>query len=252
MLSNLFLQRISLNPERSPAHWDAFPFSLPVVRSLHKEPLRIEAPVTVFVGENGSGKSTLLEAVAVALGFNAEGGSRDMRFATRSTHTALHEVLRLSRGIRRPRGGFFLRAESLYNVASEIERLDEEPGGRGLLGAYGGRSLHKQSHGEAFLALLEHRFAPEGLYLLDEPEAALSPQRQLAALSRIHDLVREGSQFLIATHSPILMAYPGATLLQLDVDGIRPVAYEDTEHFRVMHDFLANPKRMLRVLLDRD
>lgn len=252
MLASSYLSRVGLNPERLPADLDAFPFHLPAVRSLLQAPLALDARVTFFVGENGSGKSTLLEAIAVALGFNAEGGTRNFHFATEATHSPLHEALRLARGVRRPLNGFFLRAESFYNLASEIERLDEEPGGPKVIGSYGGRSLHRQSHGESFLALLEHRFGPEGLYLLDEPEAALSPQRQLAALSRIHDLVRAHSQFLIATHSPILMAYPGATLLKFDAEGIRQVAYEDTEHYQVTRDFLAHPQRMLRVLLARD
>jgi predicted ATPase len=200
--------------------------------------------VTFFVGENGSGKSTLLEAIAVAMGFNAEGGSRNFNFSTHESHSNLHEHLRLARGVSAPRDAYFLRAESFYNVSSEIERL-------GVVSAYGGRPLHEQSHGEAFLTLFMERFKKQGFFILDEPEAALSPQRQLVMLSRLHQLVEMGSQFIIATHSPILMAYPNATIYECGERGIHPVAYEETEHYRVMHDFIANPKRMLDILMER-
>ncbi|WP_370663651.1 AAA family ATPase [Massilia brevitalea] len=225
-----------------------FPFTLPAVRSLAR--LALHPRVTFFVGENGSGKSTLLEAIAVAMGFNAEGGGRNFNFATRASHSALHEQLRLVRGIATPRDGYFLRAESFFNVSTEIERLDREGVGPRIIDSYGGKALHEQSHGEAFLTLFMERFGGKGFYILDEPEAALSPQRQLAMLSRLHDLVREGSQFLVATHSPILMAYPDALIYECGAGGIREVAYEDTEHYRVMHDFIANPQRMLKVLLE--
>jgi predicted ATPase len=153
--------------------------------------------------------------------------------------------------VRRPRDSYFLRAESFFNVATEIERLDSGPSfGARIIGAYGGRSLHEMSHGEAFLALATHRFRGDGLYLLDEPEAALSPTRQLALLARMHQLAREGAQFVIATHSPILMAYPRATILQLTETGIQSVTYEETEHFRVTRDFLRNPARSLAILFE--
>ena len=239
MKTRAYLSEISLKPSAE-AHADRFPFSLPLVRSLGRLPLHPQ--VTFFVGENGSGKSTLLEAIAVAMGFNAEGGSRNFRFATRDSHSGLHEHLRLARGIALPRDGFFLRAESFFNVSTEIERL-------GVTRAYGGTALHEQSHGEAFLSLFMERFGGHSFFVLDEPEAALSPQRQLAMLSRLHDLVRDGSQFLIATHSPILMAYPNAVIYECGAHGIGKVQYEDTEHYRVMHDFIANPQRMLKVLL---
>src|SRR5215469_5920562 len=186
--------------------FDQYPFSLPVVRDL--ESLELHPSVTFLVGENGSGKSTLLEAVAVAWGFNPEGGTKNFRFGTRASHSVLHEYLRVAKGVRRPKDGFFLRAESFFNVATEIENLDSEPGGPPVISYYGNHSLHEQSHGESFMALLVNRFGGHGVYLLDEPEAALSPQRQLAALARIHELVCADSQFIIATHSPILMAYP--------------------------------------------
>ena len=242
-----FLREVSLRRDLVPS-WDAHPFSLPAVRTLDR--LALNPKVTFLVGENGSGKSTLLEAIAVACGLNPEGGSPNFRFSTRGSHSELHRALRVSRGTDRPRTSYFLRAESFYNVASEIERLDEGSGS--LLAAYGGVSLHEQSHGESFLALLTNRFGPHGLYLLDEPEAALSPQRQLAALVRFHDLVEAGSQLIVATHSPILMAYPDAWIYRLSEGGIERAAYEATEHFRVTRAFLADPARMLRELFRRE
>lgn len=248
MISSQFLQRMTLRRDTVDS-FDRYPFCLPAVRSLDQ--LDFHPKVTFFVGENGSGKSTLLEAIAVSLGFNAEGGSKNFNFGTRRSHSELHEHLRIAKGFKRPRTGFFLRAESFFNVATEIESLDAEPGlGAPVINSYGGRSLHEQSHGESFLTLLTERFGGQGLYILDEPEAALSPPRQLAVLSRIHDLVQDGSQFVIATHSPLLMAYPEACIYQCGADGVAPVAYEDTEHFRVTRDFLMNPQRMLRGLLE--
>jgi predicted ATPase len=209
--------------------------------------------VTFLVGENGTGKSTLLEAIAVACGLNPEGGSRNFRFATRASHSPLDECLRLARTAGLPGDSYFLRAESFYNVASEIERLDREPGGGGpIIGAYGGRSLHEQSHGESFFALFQHRFGEHGLYLMDEPEAALSPKRQIQFLAQLHDYIRRGCQFVIATHSPIIMAYPDARIYWLDADGIREVAYTETEHYLVARGFLGNPQRTLAVLLAED
>ncbi|QCP14730.1 ATP-binding cassette domain-containing protein [Pseudoduganella umbonata] len=222
--------------------FDRYPFSLPAVRHLDK--LTFHPSLTFIVGENGSGKSTLLEALAVALGYNAEGGGRNFNFGTRPSHSALHEHVRIAKGYRRPRDGYFLRAESFFNVASEVERLGIP------LPSYGGRPLHEQSHGESFMALLTHRFGGQGLYVLDEPEAALSPQRQLAALQQIHRLVKAGSQFIIATHSPILMAYPDARIYSCLPDGLRRTDYEDTEHYQVTLDFLRNPRRVLDTLLD--
>jgi hypothetical protein len=248
-----FLRHATLLRDRVPS-FETYPFNLPAVRTL--DTLPFHRAVTFLVGENGSGKSTLLEALAVAAGFNAEGGSRNFNFNTRASHSELHRYLRLARNHRRPRTGFFLRAESYFNVATEIERLGTiptfTPGEEPLINAYGGRSLHEQSHGESFIALLKNRFTGHGLYFLDEPEAALSPHRQLAALVRIHDLVREGAQFIIATHSPILMAYPDAAILGVTSDGIAPIRYEDTEHFTITRRFLNDPAGMLRQLLTDD
>lgn len=249
MISTQYVSRVTLQRERVDS-FERYPFALPAIRALAA--LDLHPRMTILVGENGSGKSTLLEAIAVALGFNAEGGTRNFRFGTRQSHSELHQYLRVARGFRQPKDGFFLRAESFYNVATEIERLDREPGfSRPVIDSYGGRSLHEQSHGESFLALVTERFGGKGIYLLDEPEAALSPQRQLAVLSRIHDLILDDSQFIMATHSPILMAYPDAFIYQCDGDGIRQIAYEDTEHYQVMRSFLAHPQRMLATLFER-
>jgi predicted ATPase len=250
MISDPYISRITLKRDKI-ASFERYPFSLPAVSSL--DHLVVHPRVTFFIGENGSGKSTLLEAIAVSMGFNAEGGSKNFRFGTRLSHSVLHEYLRIAKGIKKPRDGFFLRAESFFNVATEIERLDSEPSfGPPVISYYGDRSLHEQSHGESFMALLMNRFGGHGLYILDEPEAALSPQRQLAALARIHQLVRDHSQFIIATHSPILMAYPDAWIYQFTEQGIAKVAYEDTEHYQVTRSFMVNPERMLRSLMDAD
>lgn len=229
-----------------------YPFSIPAIGKL--ETLKLHPKVTFFVGENGSGKSTLLEAIAVAAGFNPEGGSKNFSFSTRASESELHQALRLVRGVKRPRTGYFLRAESFFNVATNIEKLDEEPGGPPIIASYGGKSLHEQSHGESFLALVKHRFGANGLYVLDEPEAALSPQRQLGLLKLIDDLVqKKDSQFVIATHSPIILAYPDATIFSLDGGGPPvEVEYERTEHFALTRDFLLNRERYLKRLLADD
>ncbi|MDR2849284.1 MAG: AAA family ATPase [Verrucomicrobiota bacterium] len=234
------LLEIELLREKVPS-FETYPFSLPVVRNFHS--LKPHPGVTFIVGENGSGKSTLLEAIAVAWGFNPEGGTRNFNFSTRASHSPLCECLRLSRGARRAKDGFFLRAESFFNVATEIERL-------GVTGSYGGVPLHEQSHGEAFLALVMNRFGGDGLYVLDEPEAALSPMRQLTLLARLHQLVGARSQFIIATHSPMLLAYPDADIYQIENGDLRKVAYEETTHYIIAKAFLNNPRRQLERLLD--
>jgi predicted ATPase len=250
VISRQYIAEVKLKRDEVPS-FDAYPFALPAIRNL--DALELHPAVTFIIGENGSGKSTLLEAIAVAWGFNPEGGSRNFSFGTRASHSPLHDYMRLVKGLRRPRDGFFLRAESFFNVATEIERLDAEPGlGPPVGPAYGDRSLHEQSHGESFLALLMNRFHGKGLYILDEPEAALSPQRQLAVLSRLNDLVADESQFIIATHSPILMAYPNAYIYACSSDGIARVDYYQTEHYLVTRDFLADPKRMLDILMERE
>jgi len=226
-----------------------FPFSIPAIGGL--DTIEFDRPVTFFVGENGSGKSTLLEAIAVGMRLNPEGGSRNFKFATRESHSNLSDYLRLARSARRVRDSYFLRAESYFNVATEIEELDRGEGGPRIIDSYGGKSLHEQSHGESFFALFMNRLRGNGLYFFDEPEAALSPKRQLAFLSRLHDLVKDGSQFLIATHSPILLAYPDAAIHVLDDGPLRRIAYRDTEHYGVTRTFLNDTERMLDILLDR-
>jgi predicted ATPase len=235
-----FLREVSLRSNEVP-DFGQYPFSIPSVKKLGT--LEFHRGVTFFIGENGSGKSTLIEAIAVAAGFNAEGGSRHLNFSTRSSESELHRYLRLVRGVRRPATGYFLRAESFFNVATEVDKNPD------ALESHGGRSLHELSHGEAFLQLVEHRFFDDGLYILDEPEAALSPQRQLGLLRAIDDLVRSrSSQFVISTHSPLLMAYPDARIYLLDGNGIAPIEYEATEHYALTKDFLNNRERYLHQL----
>ena len=231
-----------------PVDPDSYLAGLPVVKCLAGDGIRLDHPVTIFVGENGTGKSTLLEAVAVAYGFNAEGGTRNFDFSSRSTHSELYRHLILSRRAY-ARDGFFLRAESLYNVATNIDEMDSQPSfGPPLIASYGGVSLHEQSHGESFLAIVRNRFRGNGLYILDEPEAALSPMRTLTLMAEIDRLVKANSQIIIATHSPMLMAQPGAQVLELSEAGIRPVCYSETAHFRTVKYFLNNPEGMLREL----
>lgn len=217
---------------------DSFPFSVPAFRNGIDIPL--DTNVTFFVGENGSGKSTLLEALAEVCGFNPEGGSRDHYREAFVDRSELAQSLRLS-WLPKTRDGFFMRAESFFNFATYLDGVSN-------LRAYGGKSLHAQSHGESFLALFGNRFE-QGLYLLDEPEAALSPQRQLSFLKIIHDLDASGhAQFIIASHSPILLAYPGARLYSFSNDGIAGIDYRDTEHYLVTRDFLNAPERYLKHL----
>ncbi|HEY0681510.1 MAG TPA: AAA family ATPase [Steroidobacter sp.] len=245
--SEQYIREIKLRRERVPS-FSEYPFSLPAVRNLQTLPLH--PAVTFIVGENGSGKSTLLEAIAVAWGFNPEGGTKNFNFQTRASHSPLHKCLTLVKGIQRPRDGFFLRAESFFNLATDIERMDAEPApAPPIINSYGGRSLHEQSHGESFFALMMKRFSGNALYVLDEPEAALSPTRQLAMLSRMHQLVQARSQFLIATHSPILMAYPNAWLYQITADGLSRIEYRQTEHYIVAKRFLNDPDGQLEKLL---
>lgn len=217
--------------------------SLPVVRFLNSiKQLNFMKPVTFLVGENGTGKSTILEAIAVAMGFNAEGGSRDFSFSTKQSHSELYQYITTIKTVA-PKDGFFLRAESFYNTASY---LDENS----TMLRYGGVSFHKQSHGEAFLSLISNRFEGKGLYLLDEPEAALSPQKLMSLIVAINDLVENNSQFIIATHSPIVMAYPKAEILQFSDTGIQQVLYKETEHYQITKQFIDRPEQMMKYLLN--
>ncbi len=241
--SNQYLKSIELKRENVKS-FSNYPFSLPAIKSLSN--LQLHPKVTFIVGENGSGKSTILEAIATAYGFNAEGGTKNFNFSSNDTHSELQNYIKLIKGVKRPRDGFFLRAESFYNFATNVEELDRES--PGMFASYGGKSLHKQSHGESFFSVFMNRFTGYGLYILDEPEAALSPSRQMSLITRMHKLVEEKSQFIIATHSPILMAYPDSVIYEIK-DDIRAVKYEETEHYIVMKSFLNNPKGLLDILL---
>lgn len=228
----------------------SYPFDIPKLHpnGLH---LRFETPVTFFVGENGSGKSTLLEAIAAGCGFNPEGGNRN------HARPLGHEAPKLTRAIRlawRPKvtHGFFLRAESFFdfvNYVDKLEGLEGEPD-PGRFDPYGGEHLHRRSHGQAFMALFEHKFRDRrGIYLLDEPEAALSPARQLQFLALLRKYERRGNaQFIIATHSPILLAYPGADIFSFDGETLEKLAYRDTEHYRITKAFLNNPEGYIDIL----
>lgn len=245
-MPHCFLENIYLDP--SIKDCEEYYATLPIIKNLSEsDGINFTKPVTFFVGENGIGKSTLIEAVAIAYGFNPEGGTRNFNFATKETHSGLSQHLRLLRSWQHPKDGFFLRAESFYNLASEVDDLYK---GEPFPKHYGGKSLHDQSHGESFMSLVLNRFKGQGIYLLDEPESALSPTRQMALLSAIHDLVQAGSQLIIATHSPILMAYPNAQIFVFDTDGITETPYEETDHFQITKEFLNNPERMLRYLME--
>ena len=248
-MAEAFLRAVELRADRDGQPRSGYPWTLPAVAPLTAG-LALHPRVTYLIGENGSGKSTLLEAIAVAAGMNAEGGSSSFAFATRASHSELSSALRLVRGGRRPRTDFFLRAESLFNAATYLEQLGDDGGlGGNPLAAYGGRSLHEQSHGESFLAVMINRFGPDGLYLLDEPEAALSTQNCITALRRIHELVQERSQLIVATHSPIILAYPEATIYHCSERGLEPVGYEDAEPVRLTRSFLDARARFLAELL---
>ena len=237
-----YVRAVKLRPDASPS--SGYPWDLPAIGALADE-ISLHPSVTYLIGENGSGKSTLLEAIAVAAGLNAEGGSSSFNFYTRESHSRLWADIRLVRGVHRPATDFFLRAESLFTAATYLESL-EDPNS---LRPYGGVSLHEQSHGEAFLAVMINRFDSNGFYLLDEPEAALSTQNCLTCLRRIHELVLQNSQFVIATHSPIILAYPEATIYSFDDDGLHEVDYEDADPVRLTRSFLQARERFLQELL---
>ncbi len=237
-----YLRYVELKRENVES-FDVYPFSIPSIAELDR--LDFHEDVTFFVGENGSGKSTLLEAIAVTLGFNPEGGNKNTTFSTNDSHSELSGYIKPVRGFKKPEDWYFLRAESFYNLASYMER----DGRTAYMQSYGERWLHKQSHGESFMATLVNKLRGNGLYLMDEPEAALSPTRQMAALSAIHQLVEQKSQFIIATHSPILLAYPRAKIYQFSTAGIYEVKYQDTEHYEVTREFLNNYESMLEILM---
>lgn len=238
----MYLREISIRREAVP-DWDAYPFSVPAIRTLER--LELRSRVVFFVGENGSGKSTLLEAIAYQCGFSTAGGGRSNVLKVHGTDAPLGDYVRLS-WLPKVTEGFFLRAETFHHFASYLDDLARESG-RTAYDPYGGRSLHELSHGESFLALFTHRFGRKGIYLLDEPEAALSPARQLAFLRLIHDL-GDAAQWIIATHSPIILGYPGAQIFSFDSAPPAEIAYEETPHVQITRGFLEHRERMLREL----
>ena len=239
LYNNLYIKEIGLKKEIYKE--ESYIKNLNVVKNLNR--LCLSSNVTFFVGENGSGKSTLLEAIAVNMGFNAEGGTRNFCFSSMETHSDLYKYITVAKSINRPKDGFFLRAESFYNVATEIENI-----GDGIIDSYGGTSLHNMSHGESFITLMTNRFGGNGIYILDEPEAALSPIKQMAMLTIINELVKKKSQFIIATHSPILMAYPDADIFVIDNDEIVKTPYKKTDNYMITRKFLENPEKMMEYL----
>ncbi len=240
-----YLQEIRFRWDRLDA--DSYVRSIPSFQNLGS--LVFDRNVTLFSGENGTGKSTLLEAVAVAFGFNPEGGTRNYNFSTYESHSSLHQALLLVKGPRRPKSSYFLRAESFYNVATKTEEYREFVPPKIYYRRFGGKSFHDQSHGESFMALMQGTFSEEGFYILDEPEAALSPQRQLTLLILIHQLAQKGAQFIIASHSPILLGIPDARILSFRDSGIRPCSYEETESYEITEMFINQREYFLKRLL---
>lgn len=238
------MKTVSFQPERLES-LDIYPFNIPAIRSMGR--IELKSRVTFFVGENGSGKSTLLEAIAACCNFNTAGGGRNNYYEVHAAESELSDHIRLSWSPK-VTGGFFLRAESFYHFASHIDEVDNTG-----FSSYGGRSLHRQSHGESFLSLFLNRFHGRALYLLDEPEAALSPSRQLAFIRILHDLTGSGeAQFIIATHSPILLGYPDSVILSFDDGQIEEIAYEATDHYQITRYFLDNREKLLAELLEND
>ena len=219
---------------------DSYLWRIPAIAGVDR--IDFESPVTCFVGENGSGKSTLLEAMAINSGFNPEGGTKNYSFSTYDSHSELDRCMRLVKGAKKPKWGYFLRAESFYNVATaeaEYSRASGVP-----------QHLHEKSHGESFLVTVQNNFRPGGVYFLDEPEAALSPQRQLTLLREIHLCARAGAQFFLVTHSPILLALPDAAILSFDDGPLHPISYEDTDSYQITNLFLSDRRRILHDLLE--
>lgn len=240
----MFLKRITLLREDIPS-MDRYPFSIPSIKNLHE--IHLERNVTFFVGENGSGKSTLLEAMADKCDFNTAGGGRNNTYDVYASESALGKYIRLS-WLPKVTNGFFLRAESFYQFATHIDEVDDTG-----FSSYGGQSLHEQSHGESFLSLFLHRFKGKSIYLLDEPEAALSPARQLTFLKIIHDLASKGdAQFIIATHSPILLGYPDADIFSFDHGHISKIEYEMTDHYQITKYFLQHREKFLSEIFSED
>lgn len=239
--SKHYLIDVSVSNKKLP---DGYPYDLPVVQNLKS--LVFDPAVTFIIGENGSGKSTLLEALAISMKFNAEGGTKNFNFETKPTHSDLYKYIKITKGIKLPKDGFFLRAETFYNFATEVGNLGPE-----ITKYYGDKSLHKQSHGESFISLIQNRFRGNGLYILDEPEAALSPSNQLKLLVLLDKLIKLNSQFIIATHSPIIMGYPSAKIYMINENSIEKVNYEDTPHYQLTKYFLINRHKVLGELFKK-
>ncbi len=238
-----FIQEIKIL--KSKLRQDSYINNIPFIQTACK--ITFHNRITILTGENGSGKSTLLEGIAASYGLNAEGGTRNFQPHSSNVSADLADALTIRRGIHRPQDEFFFRAESFFNIATQIDNYEQEQAG--YLRYYGGKSLHNQSHGESFLALAQNRFSPDSLYILDEPESALSPQRQLTLLLIIHELAQQGTQFIIATHSPILVGMPGAEILALDDCGIKEISCEETECFQIMKMFVTQKEKLLSELL---
>lgn len=236
-MNDLYIQKIKLDWSKIPQ--DSFLRDIPAFSGIKE--LVLESPVTFFAGENGSGKSTLLEAVAIAYGFNPEGGTKNYSFSTYDSHSQLYEAVTLAKGYRKAKWGYFLRAESFYNVATKEEEYADDFGCSA--------EFHKQSHGESFLSLAQNNFQENSVYILDEPEAALSPQRQLTLMAEIHRFAQSGSQFILASHSPILLGLPDADILCFDDTGIHNIQYEDTDSYQITNLFLNDRERLLKQLL---
>lgn len=245
MNENLMIKKIVLEKDKI-ENQDIYPFNIEVVKNFTE--LKLDTPVTFFIGENGIGKSTFIEAIAVALGLPPEGGTENFRYETKNTTSNLSKYLKISK-YNYPKTKFFLRAESFYNFSTEVDRLVQEDGYDKLYQSYGG-SLHECSHGESFLQIVKNRFSDHGLYILDEPEAALSPQRQLSLLYLINELVKQGSQFIIATHSPILISYRDGKILDLN-QNFKEVKFEETEIYSLYKLYLDRPEDMQRKLFDQ-
>lgn len=243
MIDTKFIRALSVDWARVPE--DSYIRAIPALAGLQTLSFRHNA--TFLVGENATGKSTLLEAVALAYGFNPEGGTLNYRFSTWEAPAPLGEALRLVKGYRRAPVGYFFRAESFFNLASKAVEYDQERGRP----SYGARDLHSQSHGESFLSFFQ-TFDGPGLYLMDEPEAALSPQRQLTLLLQMARMAAGDAQFIVATHSPILLGLPGADILSFDGGEIHPVTWQETDSYRVMEMFVNHRESLLEKLLKEE